>query len=103
MRDIDFAGRPICRQHRGIGVPGACIAAIAIIGAYGVAQNELKAKTAGHPAPKVVVRTVTKTVAGHPVLSGTDMVLIVLCIAVAVVAVVALRTHRPPWNSGQGS
>lgn len=93
---------PLCpRGHGGGGrvVLGSIAVVVAFFWAIGEAAKKT-AKTVATPAPKpqvkVVTHTIIKTVASHPLLSGAQIVWIVLIVAVMVVGgiSVAARLRR---------
>jgi hypothetical protein len=91
----------VCRHNNGGGAALAAAAAVAII----LAETGVKPSgstshpaAAARPAPApvhTVVRTVTRTVTMHAhLLSGTDIVLIVLVVAIAAVILGCARMAR---------
>jgi hypothetical protein len=93
-RDPDWGWPGIeCRHHRG-GILKPVLIIGTVVSAFGYAyERGYEATTHGAAPVKVVTRTVTRTVVAHPALSGTDVVLIFLIIAVMVVGGLSVARH----------
>jgi hypothetical protein len=85
-----------CRHHRiGVAKPAAAVALVLAFGyAYAKGSAHPSHPVASSPKVQVVTRTITRTVVAHPVLSGTDWVLIILFICIAVVGSISLCLTR---------
>jgi hypothetical protein len=86
---LDFHGRPLdCRRHSHSALPLG-LGAIVVAFAWAYEKTDGGTIPADRPAapPKVVTvtRTVTRVVNAHPLVSGTDIVLIVLIAAVVAI------------------
>jgi len=95
-KDLEWGNWPQieCRHHRhGAGTAVVAVAVIVSLAAYIYERGYEAARRLGTPAPKVITRTVTKTVTAHPALSGTDVVLITLIIAAMIVGGLSVARH----------
>jgi hypothetical protein len=92
----DWPPLPPVRQRRSLAIPAA--AGAGVIFAFWVIGERAKnvPVATAKPQVKVVTHTIVRTVASHPLLSGTQVVWITLILAVAVVGglSVAARLRR---------